>query len=163
AALTVIGIRRRRFRARDERWAALMTGGATAAKGAEGAAALAAERTWRGAGELAWSEISRELSVRETAIRWLRITGAWGRTPLRPDLALPPRHALQHRGGRSEAADREVAAEHRAAAARVAHAFTAARYAAPLPESAPGETGEGPTAEATPGAQPPLRRDADLL
>src|SRR5699024_7535867 len=89
AALTVIGIRRRRFRARDERWAALIaggataTGGATAAEGARGATALAAERTWRGAGELAWSEISRELSVRETAIRWLRITGAWGRTPTR--------------------------------------------------------------------------------
>lgn len=165
AALTVIGIRRRRFCARDERWAALMTGGATAAKGAEGAAALAAERTWRGAGELAWSEISRELSVRETAIRWLRITGAWGRTPTRLglDLALPPHRALQHLLAQIEAADREVTAEHRAAAARIADAFTAARYAAPLPESAPGETGEGPTAEATPGAQPPLRRDADLL
>src|SRR5699024_4670899 len=76
AAVAVISIRRRRFRARDERWAGLMaggataTGGATAAEGAEGAEgardapALAAERTWRGAGELAWSEISRELSVR---------------------------------------------------------------------------------------------------
>src|SRR5699024_814617 len=109
AAVAVISIRRRRFRARDERWAGLMaggataTGGATAAEGAEGAEgardapALAAERTWRGAGELAWSEISRELSVRETAIRWLRITGAWGRTPTRLGLdpALPPHRALQ--------------------------------------------------------------------
>src|SRR5699024_6168375 len=195
AALTVIGIRRRRFRARDERWAALMTGGATGATGAErgrgadgsrggsragggaeepdrAAAALAAERTWRGAGELAWSEISRELSVRETAIRWLRITGAWGRTPtpLALDPALPPHRALQHLLAQIEASGREVTAEHRSAAARIADAFTTARYAAPLPEPMPGEAGEGgagsapqrvdegTTTAATRGAHPPLRR-----
>ena len=164
AAVAVLGIRRRRLRARDERWSALMAGGATTAEGAEDATALAAERTWRGAGELAWSEIDRELSVRETAIRWLRITGAWGPTPTRLGLdpALPPHRALQHLLAQVEAAGQDVTAEHRAAADRIADALTAARYAAPLPEPVPGEAGQG-TAAAAPGAHPPLRCDADLL
>lgn len=192
AAVAVIGIRRRRLRARDERWAALMGSGAGVEGGGTGAAvggaaaALAAERRHRGAGELAWSELTRELSVRRTAIRWLWITGAWGLTPtaLGLDAALPPHRALEDLLTQIEAADRDVAPEHRAAAARIADAFTAARYAAPLPSdtvgtaaparstAAPGnpaEPGSGAgartAAEAGPAgdAHHPLRRDADLL
>ncbi|ATG50927.1 cysteine protease [Brachybacterium vulturis] len=147
AAAAVLGIRRRRLRARDERWAALMSADGEGA-GDEPETALAAERTRRGAGELAWAEITRELSVRATAIRWLRITGAWGRAPTRLglDAALPPHRALEDLLDRIAAADRDVTPEHRAAAARIAEAYTAARYAAPVPagDNATGEVDEAP-------------------
>ncbi|WP_394216640.1 transglutaminaseTgpA domain-containing protein [Brachybacterium vulturis] len=182
AAAAVLGIRHRRHRARDARWAALRGRGAGAdgSAGADGAgAALAVERRHREAGELAWSEITRELSVRRTAIRWLRLTGAWGPTPtaLGLDAALPPHRALEDLLAQIEAADRDIVPEHRAAAARLADAVTAARYAAPLPDvtervtaaegaeagaaggSVPASTGGAPTGE----APHPLRQDADLL
>ena len=201
AAVTVISIRRRRIRAREERWAALMGGagsggagaggigaggagaGGTGAGGAGGAgargagagggagagsaagggpggaaAALAVERRHRGAGELAWSELSRELSVRGTAIRWLWLTGAWGLTPtaLALDAALPPHRALDDLLTQIEAADRDVTPEHRTAATRIADAYTAARYAAPLPAEAETAEAESP---ARPGESPfPGRR-----
>ena len=157
AALTVLLIRRRRARAREQRWAALFEGGpgsgvdgdgggagagagGSGAGGADGTrAALAAERMHRRAGALAWSEITRELAVRETAIRWLAITGAWGRPPTRIalDPTLPPARALEDLLDQIDAGEVEVSAEDRAAAARIAAAYTSATYAPPLPEGDP--------------------------
>ena len=164
AAVVVVGLRRRRLRARDERWAVLQEGaapgagasaaggaGASAAGGAgAGASALAVEHRYRGAGELAWSELGRELSVRRVAIRWLMMTGAWGATPTPLDLdtALPPHRALEDLLGQIERSGIEVTAEHRAAAGRIADAFTTARYAAPLPAA--------PTAVPAPGTTSPV-------
>src|SRR5699024_2243474 len=133
AALTVLVIRRRRAHAREQRWAALFegelgSGAASGGAGAEGddgsgtgagagraAAALAAERMHRRAGALAWSEITRELAVRETAIRWLAITGAWGRPPTRLalDPTLPPARALEDLLDQIDAGEVEVSAEDR--------------------------------------------------
>lgn len=181
AAVAVLGIRRRRLQGRDARWEAAAGGGG----------ALAAERRRRGAGELAWSEITAELSARGTAIRWLAITGAWGSTPtrLRLDPALPPHRALAELLEAARAAGLEVTGEHRAAADRLADAYVAAQYAAPLPvgadtppadggalhtppadegalrSGAAGEDRAAASEEARPalGAHHPLRRDADLL
>ena len=93
----------------------------------------------RRAGALAWSEITRELAVRETAIRWLAITGAWGRPPTRIalDPTLPPARALEDLLDQIDAGEVEVSAEDRAAAARIAAAYTSATYAPPLPEGDP--------------------------
>ncbi|WP_114854240.1 DUF3488 and transglutaminase-like domain-containing protein [Brachybacterium sp. YJGR34] len=178
-AAAVLLIRRRRLRAREERWAAQAGGGA-----APGTDAAARERQRRGAGELAWSEIEGELAIRRTAIRWLGVTGAWGRPPraIGLDGALPPERALEDLLDQIAAGDREVTAEHHAAAGRIAAAVSAARYAAPVvdgggvaTEEAPGaedgaETGPVPGEGATPsGAAPtattqhPLRRDSDLI
>lgn len=156
AAVSVILIRRRRRDARDERWAELLGGadggggdggsGAapdTAARATSGLATstLAAERRHRRAGELAWSELTRELAMRDTAIRWLGITGAWGRPSkqIRLDPALPPASALEDLLDQIDAGELDVSAEHRAAASRIAAAFTAATYAAPLPEPGAGD------------------------
>ncbi|MGP9538363.1 transglutaminaseTgpA domain-containing protein [Brachybacterium sp. AOP43-C2-M15] len=108
------------------------------APGGSAGAALAAERMHRRAGELAWSELTAELSVREFAIRWIGITGAWGRPPTRIalDPALPPQRALEDLLDQIDAGEPEVTPDHRAAAARIAEAYTAARYAAPLPDQA---------------------------
>ena len=185
AATTLILIRRRRRRARDDRWAALLVGtGGTDGSTADGSSALAVERKQREAGELAWSELTRELAVRETAIRLLGITGAWGRPPVRIGLdpALPPHRALEDLLEQIDAGPLEVTAAHRAAADRIAEAYTTARYAAPLPpesaeegvasaEGAPAPEG-APSAEGTPAQrdarpaerpQHPLRHDSDLL
>ena len=163
AALTVILIRRRRALAREERWAALRDSGPDA-----GGTALAHEGMHRRAGELAWSELTRELAVRETAIRWLAITGAWGRPPLRIGLdpALPPARALEDLLEQIDAGELEVSAEHRAAAARIAQAYTDAVYAPPLPQDALGGgegTPEAGDAQRPSPAAPPLRRDTDQL
>lgn len=204
AAATVLMIRRRRVTAREERWAALaegVGGGAADGGGADGGAAdgggapapggrggapadpYSAERLRRRAGELAWSELERELSVRRLAIRWLGITGAWGRPPqqLTLDRTLPPHRALDDLLDQIAAGSREVTAEDRAAAGRVADAHTAAVYAARLPEAGEGAAGAvsaapsaAPASSATtePAASPatrparpvhPLRHDADRL
>ncbi|WP_281255315.1 transglutaminaseTgpA domain-containing protein [Brachybacterium massiliense] len=127
AALTVLVIRRRRAHAREQRWAALFEGGTGDGAGT----ALGAERIHRRAGALAWSEITRELAVRETAIRWLAITGAWGRPPthIALDPTLPPARALEDLLEQIDAGELEVSEEQRAAAARIAAAYTSAIYA----------------------------------
>ncbi|MGP9735953.1 transglutaminase family protein [Brachybacterium sp. AOP42-C2-15] len=183
AAAAVILIRRRRMQARDERWAALLGRGSGAGRGGPGgggtggdgaggdgaggdgaggvanASALAAERMHRRAGELAWSELTRELAVRETAIRWLSITGAWGRPPLRIrlDPALPPARALTDLLDQIGAGTLDVTAEQRAAAARIAAAYTDATYAAPLPDEptpAPASApAPGPASAPAPGSE----------
>ena len=189
AAAVVLVIRRRRIRHREERWAAL--GGGAGERGAgdggsgepaaesgggpsrtasdDSVAALEPERLRRAAGELAWSELTHELEVRATAIRWLGLTGAWGRPPTRlaMDPALPPHRAVEQLLDRIAEGTPEVTAEDRAAAARLADAYTAAAYAAPLPERA-GSTGPGAGADAR--TEPvsehpphPLRRDADRI
>jgi len=199
AAAVVLVIRRRRIRHREERWATL--GGGAGERGAEeggsgepaaesrggpsgaasddSVAALEPERLRRAAGELAWSELTHELEVRATAIRWLGLTGAWGRPPTRlaMDPALPPHRAVEQLLDRIAEGTPEVTAEDRAAAARLADAYTAAAYAAPLPAAATttGHDGAGATpagtatrvdAEAVPAEQrlqPPLRHDADRI
>lgn len=174
AAVAVVRVRRARARARDERWAAVLGGsagedggggagggGGPSAGAAPVATALDAERGRRRAGELAWSELTHELTARERAIRWLGVTGAWGRPPTRIalDPALPPARALEDLLDQIDAGEVEVTAEHRAAAGRIAAAFTAARYAAPLAEAEPER------AEAGGGARPqhPLREDSNLV
>lgn len=151
--------------------------GAGVAAGDAAASALAAERMHRRAGELAWSELTRELAVRETAIRWLSITGAWGRPPTRIGLdpALPPARALTDLLDQIDAGKLDVTAEQRDAASRIAAAYTAATYAAPLPEEpAPAPASAAPTpappsvAPAPSGApserpQHPLRYDSDQV
>lgn len=113
----------------------------------------------RRAGELAWSELTRELAVRETAIRWLSITGAWGRPPLRIrlDPALPPARALTDLLDQIGAGTLDVTAEQRAAAARIAAAYTDATYAAPLPDEptpAPASApAPGPASAPAPGSE----------
>ena len=198
AAAAVLLIRRRRLRARDERWAALLGGGGGAGGGggdaggdaaagdadgedAAGGAAtasalaaspLAAERMHRRAGELAWSELTRELAVRETAIRWLGITGAWGRPPARIGLdpALPPARALTDLLDQIGAGKLDITAEQRDAAGRIASAYTAATYAAPLPEEpTPAPRSAAPTSARTPTPAPSerpqhtLRHDSDQV
>ncbi|MEE1617880.1 transglutaminase family protein [Brachybacterium sp. J153] len=160
----VVLLRRRRMRRRDGRWAAFLeraggvgTGGVWAGtgggSGGGGAAAIETERLRRGAGRMAWSEVSWELRVRTRVMRLLGWTGAWGKPPrpLELDRALPPREALADLLDQIAAGDQEVTAEHRAAADRIAAAHTAARYAAPLPE--PGDAGaeEAGVAEAVAG------------
>ena len=173
AAVVVLAIRRHRRRAREERWAALHAGAGAGA----GARALESERLRRRAGDLAWSELTRELRVRETAIRWLGLTGAWGRPPkqLAMNPALPPHRAVQDLLDQVADGQREVTDEDRAAAARLADARTAAAYAAPLPDAptaadaAPSRaTPDDAAARApAPGAasppQHPLRADADRI
>ena len=175
AAVVVLAIRRHRRRAREERWAALHAG-ACAGAGA-GARALESERLRRRAGDLAWSELTRELRVRETAIRWLGLTGAWGRPPkqLAMNPALPPHRAVQDLLDQVADGQREVTDEDRAAAARLADARTAAAYAAPLPDAPTAAdavpsraTPDDAAARApAPGAasppQHPLRADADRI
>ena len=199
AATVVLVIRRRRIRSREERWAALGGGagergagagpdgeppeegggGGSGASGDASAAALEAERLRRAAGELAWSELTHELEVRATAIRWLGLTGAWGRPPTRlaMDPALPPHRAVEQLLDRIAEGTPEVTAEDRAAAARLADAYTAAAYAAPLPAAArtTGHDGAGAApggtatsadtgyAAAEERLQHPLRHDADRI
>ncbi|MEE1650758.1 transglutaminaseTgpA domain-containing protein [Brachybacterium sp. J144] len=185
----VVLLRRRRMRRRDGRWAAFLeraggvgTGGVGAGTGGRsgggGAAAIETERLRRGAGRMAWTEVSWELRVRTRVMRLLGWTGAWGKPPrpLELDRALPPREALADLLDQIAAGDQEVTAEHCAAADRIAAAHTAARYAAPLPEAGDeAGSGAGVGAEAgpvdgaengpvdAPLAQHPLRDDADLL
>lgn len=142
------------------------SGAADGGPGAPDAAVLpdlAAAHRDRRAGELAWAELERELAVRATAIRLLGATGAWGRPPahLALDAAMPPGRALEDLLEQIAAGDREVTPAHRAAAARLAEAYTVARYAAPLPE----QPGPSPQSGGTPqgGAEHPLRHDTDLL
>ncbi|MGO3506309.1 MAG: transglutaminase-like domain-containing protein, partial [Brachybacterium tyrofermentans] len=160
-AAAVVLIRRHRVTLRDERWKSFVRGGGgdggsgngsggggsgdggsrSGSGGGSGAgrvAAIIAERERRRAGELAWSELNRELSVRSVAIRWLGWTGAWSSPPrlLALDGALPPARALGDLLDQIDEGDVEVTDEHRAAAARIASAYTAALYAAPLPEPA---------------------------
>lgn len=138
AAMVVLLVRRRRLRSREERWAAL-GGDAEPGTASDGSvAALEAERLRRAAGELAWSELSHELEVRATAIRWLGLTGAWGWPPMRlaMDPALPPHRAVQDLLDQIAEGTPEVTAEDRAAAARLADAYSSATYAAPLPAPA---------------------------
>ncbi len=188
AAVVVLLIRRRRLRAREERWAALLDGaiGRGAVSGGDSAEAdhgraspLEVERLRRAAGELAWSELTHELEVRATAIRWLGLTGAWGRPPMRlsMDPALPPHRAVDELLDRIAEGTTEVTAEDRAAAARLADAHTLAAYAAPLPAAVPADGADlapapssGAGAEVDPGTgeapkrpQHPLRRDADRI
>ncbi|MFC7375373.1 transglutaminaseTgpA domain-containing protein [Brachybacterium sp. GCM10030268] len=122
------------------------------------ASPTAVERVRRRAGELAWSELTRELAVRSLAIRWLGWTGAWGVPPqtLSLDQTLPPARALDDLLDQAGQGDTEVTDEHRAAAARIASAYTAARYAAPLPEgetpqagASPSQIGESPSHSGT--------------
>jgi hypothetical protein len=177
AAIVVLTLRRRRLRAREERWAALHEGTGPDAKD-DGAAGADSERLRRAAGELAWSELTHELEVRAWAIRWLGLTGAWGRPPkqLSMDPALPPHRAVEHLLDQIEEGRLEITAEDRAAAARLADAHTAAAYAAPLPDAAlsaaapsaaassagrPSSAADGGTAAAP--AQHPLRADADRI
>jgi transglutaminase-like putative cysteine protease len=178
AAVVVLLIRRRRVRAREARWAALLDGSAGAADGAggpadgaggpadgpagaaegedgaadDGAAALEAERLWRRAGDLAWSELTHELAVRATAIRWLGLTGAWGRPPkhLAMDPTLPPHRAVEELLDRIAEGTLEVTAEDRAAAARLADAYTDATYAAPVPARSASAAASAPVPSTTP-------------
>ena len=183
AAVVVLAIRRHRRRAREERWAALHAGACAGAGAGAGARALESERLRRRAGDLAWSELTRELRVRETAIRWLGLTGAWGRPPkqLAMNPALPPHRAVQDLLDQVADGQREVTDEDRAAAARLADARTAAAYAAPLPDAptaadaAPSRATPDDAAAPDPGAarapapgaasppQHPLRADADRI
>lgn len=126
----------------------------------------------RRAGELAWSELTRELAVRETAIRWLGITGAWGRPPTRIGLdpALPPARALTDLLDQIGAGKLDITAEQRDAAVRIASAYTAATYAAPLPEEpTPAPRSAAPSSSRTPTPAPserpqhPLRHDSDQV
>ncbi|MGP5129568.1 transglutaminaseTgpA domain-containing protein [Brachybacterium tyrofermentans] len=181
-AAAVVLIRRHRLTLRDERWSSFVRGGGAgdgsgsggdggggAGAGAGGGAgavdgrdaAIIAERERRRAGELAWSELGRELSVRSVAIRWLGWTGAWSAPPrlLALDGALPPARALGDLLDQIDDGDVEVTDEHRAAAARIASAFTAALYAAPLPETAtvgaPSASSSRVAADASPPAPEP--------
>ncbi|MGO2311208.1 MAG: DUF3488 and transglutaminase-like domain-containing protein, partial [Brachybacterium tyrofermentans] len=183
-AAAVVLIRRHRVTLRDERWKSFVRGGGgdggsgngsggggsgdggsrSGSGGGSGAgrvAAIIAERERRRAGELAWSELNRELSVRSVAIRWLGWTGAWSSPPrlLALDGALPPARALEDLLGQIDDGDVEVTDEHRAAAARVASAYTAALYAAPLPEpasvGAPPASSSRVAADASPHAPEP--------
>jgi transglutaminase-like putative cysteine protease len=162
AAIVVLTLRRRRLRAREERWAALHEGTGPDAPD-DGAAGADSERLRRAAGELAWSELTHELEVRAWAIRWLGLTGAWGRPPkqLTMDPALPPHRAVEHLLDQIEEGRLEVTAEDRAAAGRLADAHTAAAYAAPLPDAALSAAADDHPAAAPP--QHPLRADADRI
>ena len=161
AAIVVLTIRRRRVRAREERWAALHEG--TGSVGAGGTAGVESERLRRAAGELAWSELTHELDVRAWAIRWLGLTGAWGRPPKRlaMDPALPPHRAVEDLLDQIEEGTLEVTAEDRAAAARLADAHTSAAYAAPLPDAR--DAGAPADGADAPAPQHPLRADADRI
>ncbi|GAA1489458.1 DUF3488 and transglutaminase-like domain-containing protein [Brachybacterium sacelli] len=190
-AAAVLLIRRHRVHLREERWSALARGGARGSAGGEGAGAqsggfggdagaLAVESHRRRAGELAWSELTGELTVRSRAIRLLGWTGAWGNPPqqLALDAALPPARALEDLLDQIAAGDTEVTPEHRETADRIASAYTAALYAAPLPEAedpadaAPASpfaqepartTEDGGSATTATMAAAPLREDADRL
>lgn len=151
-AAAVVLIRRRRVHLREERWRGLGwdvpgTGrnrvgvGRPREDGAPGApSATTLERRRRRAGALAWSELLGELAVRDRAIRLLGWTGAWGTPPqkLALDEALPPARALDDLLDQIAAGDTQVTAQHRETAARIASAYTASRYAAPLPEEGAG-------------------------
>ncbi|MDN5901410.1 MAG: hypothetical protein L0H74_15275, partial [Brachybacterium sp.] len=76
--------------------------------------------------------------------------------------------ALEDLLAQIDAADRDVTPEHRAAADRIADAFTAARYAAPLPEEGavqPATTSRPfrPSPDRAAQAAHPLRQDADQI
>lgn len=115
------------------------------------------ERRRRAAGELAWQDLDASLRARTRAQTWLGWTGRWGRPPLalHRDPALPPRQALNDLLDQAAAGRTEVTGEHRAAAARLADAVAAARYA---PPPTPGEGGADP--DSAVGA---LREDSDAL
>lgn len=161
-ALVVVAlIRRRRVRAREERWAALVAGvapggpdGQDGPDGRDGQGepntpdgpslpdGLAAELIRRRAGELAWKEINGELTVRRRTIAWLGWTGGWGHPPrlITLDPALPPGRALDGLLDDIDAGTMEVSQEDRAAAARIASAYSSATYAPPLPAGAVANT-----------------------
>ena len=103
-----------------------------------GEGSVTAELVRRRAGELAWSELRSELTVRARAITWLGWTGGWGRPPreISLDPALPPARALEALLDDIDAGNVEVGEEDRAAGARIAAAYSAATYAAPLPQDA---------------------------
>ncbi|MGO2996059.1 MAG: DUF3488 and transglutaminase-like domain-containing protein [Brachybacterium alimentarium] len=165
-AAAVVLVRRHRVNSRDARWDQYVQG-ATGddAEGERGSgdgagdgpldpadAAILAERIRRRAGELAWTELTWELVVRDRVLRLIGWTGAWGSPPQRIALddSLPPGRALEDLLAQIAAGDTEVTDEDHAAAARIASACTAARYAAPLPEP-----GAAAAAQATASATPP--------
>ncbi|MDN5685916.1 MAG: DUF3488 and transglutaminase-like domain-containing protein [Brachybacterium sp.] len=199
-AAAVLLLRRHRVHLREQRWNALVddgdsgrvggaagwadegAGGSGDSGGSGGAGAIMAERDRRRAGELAWSELTGELTVRARVIRVLGWTGAWGTPPqhLALDDTLPPARALEDLLDQIAGGELDVTPEHRATAARISSAYTAALYAAPLPGV--GEPGAGApsdhdrerqseqfdaamTAQTSVSmkAVPPLRADADQL
>ncbi|APX33039.1 cysteine protease [Brachybacterium sp. P6-10-X1] len=137
-AAAVVLIRRRRVHLREQRWNALVYGGTDGREDPD-----VTERDRRRAGELAWSELTGELTVRARVIRLLGWTGAWGTPPqqIALDETLPPARALEDLLDQIAEGELEVTPGHREAAARVSSAYTAARYAAPLPGV--GEFGAG--------------------
>ena len=155
AALAVGGvvivalIRRRRVEAREERWAALVAG-----LGPGDEDSLTGELVRRRAGELAWRELNAELAVRARAITWLGWTGGWGRPPreISLDPALPPARALGALLDDIDEGNVEVSEEDRAAAARIAAAYTSAIYAAPLPQDAVDAIDASRTSDGSPSA-----------
>jgi len=143
--------RRRRVQVREERWAALVAG---LDPGGEGS--LTSELVRRRAGELAWRELSAELAVRARTITWLGWTGGWGRPPreISLDPALPPARALDALLDDIADGNVEVSEEDRAAAARIAAAYTSATYAAPLPQDAVDAIDADRTRDTTPPPGP---------
>src|SRR5699024_6061222 len=83
-------------------------------------------------------ELNAELAVRARAITWLGWTGGWGRPPreISLDPALPPARALGALLDDIDEGNVEVSEEDRAAAARIAAAYTSALYATPRPQDA---------------------------
>ncbi|UQN28251.1 transglutaminaseTgpA domain-containing protein [Brachybacterium kimchii] len=152
---------------------ALVGGGALARSGVRRRALAAREQRWAQldasqAAELAWSDVVRAVDYRAWALHLLGWSRLYGKDPvvLELDAALPPGEALTSLLDYAETAGLEVPDGTREAAARIAAAVTAARYAptSTAGDATSGKVGAVGQGEAEPeGEGPRARREAQGL